>query len=397
MEAQQVISIKAPLAQRGCLTKTIAYYTAFIALGMVTASLGPTLPGLAEHTRSSVGDMSFLFTARALGYLVGSLLGGRLYDRLAGHPLMAIVLGIMAVMMACLPLVFLLWALIAALLLLGMAQGVVDVGGNTLLVWVHRSKVGPFMNALHFFFGVGSFISPLIVAWAVAVNGDITWAYWILALIILPVAVWFGFLPSPQVQSEHTQIQTKTHHPFLMVGIAIFLFLHVGVQIGFGGWVFTYAVTADLADKTLAAYLTAAFWGALTVGRLFSIPFASRFKPVGLLFTNLVGGLLSLIIMYLWQDSLSAFITGTIGLGFFMATIFPTTLSFSERRMTISGKVTSWFLVGASLGAMTFPWLIGQSLENNGPQTMIPILLGILFGKIFILTIISTLSKRRNA
>jgi hypothetical protein len=41
--------------------------------------------------------------------------------------------------------------LAGAIFALGMAEGALDVGGNTLLVWVHQEKVGPFMNGLHFF------------------------------------------------------------------------------------------------------------------------------------------------------------------------------------------------------------------------------------------------------
>ncbi len=56
---------------------------------MVGAALGPTLPGLAGHTGSSVQQISYLFTACSLGYLIGSFGGGRLYDHLPGHRLMA--------------------------------------------------------------------------------------------------------------------------------------------------------------------------------------------------------------------------------------------------------------------------------------------------------------------
>jgi hypothetical protein len=41
----------------------------------------------------------------------------------------------------------------------------------------------------------------------------------------------------------------------------------------------------------------------------------------------------------------------------------------------MSGQVTSLFLVGASLGAMLLPWLIGQLFIDMGPSiTMIVIL-----------------------
>ena len=145
-------------------SNAIGYYAAFIALGLFAASMGPTLPGLARHTGSRLSEISFLFSARSLGYLLGSLLSGRLYDRAPGHQVITGVLILMAVMMVLVPLIPLLWLLVAVLLVLGAAEGALDVGGNTLLVWLYRDKVVPFMNALHFFFGVGAFISPIVVA-----------------------------------------------------------------------------------------------------------------------------------------------------------------------------------------------------------------------------------------
>ena len=94
-------------------------------------------------------------------------------------------------MMLLIPVVPLLWLLAAVLLILGLGEGALDVGGNTLLVWGYREKVAPYMNALHFFFGVGAFISPIIVAQAIQATGDIMLAYWALAVLMLP-AFWYG-------------------------------------------------------------------------------------------------------------------------------------------------------------------------------------------------------------
>jgi hypothetical protein len=71
------------------------------------------------------------------------------------------------------------------------------VGGNTLLVWVHRDTVGPFMNALHFFFGLGAFLSPLIIAQVLLRGGDLARAYWTLAILLLPAAIWLPRYSSP--------------------------------------------------------------------------------------------------------------------------------------------------------------------------------------------------------
>src|SRR5256885_9316043 len=111
--------------------QTISYFAAFIALGLTTGSMGPTLPNLAEQTHTHLAEISLLFTARSLGYLVGSLLSGRLYDRVRGNRLMAGALLMMALMMALVPFVPLLSLLIAVLLVLGAGEGALDVGGNT--------------------------------------------------------------------------------------------------------------------------------------------------------------------------------------------------------------------------------------------------------------------------
>ncbi len=353
----------------GKIPQTVRYYAAFIALGLVTASLGPTLPGLAENTQTRLSEISFLFTALALGLMIGSFLGGRLYDRLPGHPVMAGALIIIAVMMALIPLMPLLWLLTAVLLILGMAAGGVDVGGNTLLVWVHRRQVGPFMNALHFFFGVGAFLSPIIIAQMVLVSGGISWAYWALALLILPVSVWVLRLPSPPAQTVSDDGQAGQVDYLLVALIALFFFLFVAAELSFGGWIFTYAVALDLANETMAAYLTSTFWGALTLSRLLTIPIAIRFRPRSILWADLLGCLASVGLILLWPNSLMVWV-GTFGMGFSVASIFPLTLSLAERRMPVTGQITGWFLIGAGAGSMFVPWLIGQLFESIGPQAV---------------------------
>lgn len=362
------------IAVDGKISKTASYYAAFVALGLAAAVLGPTLPGLAEHTQTRLSEISFLFTAQSLGYLIGSFLGGRLYDRVPGHPVMAGVLILTAVTLALAPLMPVLWLLTVVLLILGIATGALDLGGNTLLVWVHRRQVGPFMNGLHFFFGVGAFLSPLIIAQAVLVSGDITWAYWILALLMLPVAVWLLRLPSPPAQTEAIDDPTQAVNYVLVGLLSFFFFLFVGAEVSFGGWLFTYAVTLELANETMAAYLTAAYWGALTLGRLLAIPVAVRFRPRTILLGDLAGGLVSLAVILLWPHSLIAVGLGTFGMGLSMASIFPTTFSLAERRMTVTGRIAGWFFVGVSTGSMFVPWLIGQLFEPVGPQVMVWIL-----------------------
>jgi FHS family Na+ dependent glucose MFS transporter 1 len=367
------------------LATTFAYYGAFIGLGLISASLGPTLPALAEQTQTALSAISFLFATRALGYLIGSLLAGRLYDRMTGHPVMAVALVVMGIGMAVAPFFSLLWALALVLLIIGVGEGTLDVGGNALLVWVHRSRVGPYMNALHLFFGVGTFLSPLIVAQSLQLTEGIRWAYWLLAFFTLPLAIWLLRLGSPRSVEAQVEPQgagdpvkkvQRTPINWKLTGLAmLFMCVYVGAEVGIGGWLYTYAIEMELANATSAAYLTSVYWGAFMVGRIFSIPIAARVRPRVILWMDLIGCFLSVALLVLLPHSQWALWVGAFGFGLFVASIFPTVITWAERRMNMSGQVTSLFLVGSSIGAIFFPWFIGQLFDRYGPWITMPSIL----------------------
>jgi MFS family permease len=85
------------------LLKTAGYYAGFVGLGAAAGVIGPTLPGLAQLTHSPLGQLGFLFTARSLGYLTASCGGGKIYDRLPGHPVMTAALVGMAAILGLVP------------------------------------------------------------------------------------------------------------------------------------------------------------------------------------------------------------------------------------------------------------------------------------------------------
>lgn len=82
--------------------------------------------------------------------LIGALAGGRIYDRLPGHPVLAAGLLGMALTIALTPTISLLWLLVLVVLLLGISESMLDVGTNTMLPWLHHNNVAPYMNGLHF-------------------------------------------------------------------------------------------------------------------------------------------------------------------------------------------------------------------------------------------------------
>lgn len=357
------------------LAATAAYYLSFIILGLTTAASGPSLLKLAEHTSSGLDRISLIFVFSSLGYLTGSFLGGRAYDRFPGHRLMSVTLVFVAIASVMIPLSQTLSLLLFAMFLSGLAAGILDVGCNTLLLWNHGEKAGPFLNGLHFFFGVGSLIAPLLLAQVLLRTGDIHWLYYSFALFSVPILLWLWFLPE-MPKGSHSDRQHGGSVPWMPVTMVVVLFLlYVGLELGFGNWIYTYALTLGLGTTVTAAYLTSAFWGSFTFGRLLGVWVSTRMRSQMIILVDLVGCALSAVIIMLWKESSLALWIGTFGLGLSMASIFPTILMLAGERMRITGAITGWFLVGSGAGSMLLPWLIGQIFVRTGPEAMTTVLL----------------------
>ncbi len=353
------------------VNRVLPYYAAYVVLGLTLAAFGPTLPNLAAQTGSRLGQVSLIFTANSLGYILGSMLGGRLYDRLPGHPILAAAMLGIAVLIFSIPALSTLWVLVLVVLLLGIALGVLDVGGNTLIVWQFGSQVRPYMNAMHFSFGLGAFLSPLLIDRVVVTSGGINWAYWLLALLAIPIAVWVIRLPSPVPHNEEPKAgETRRGYSRLIALAAGLLFLNVGAELTFGGWIFSYTVALHPGATTTARLLNSAYWGALAVGRLVSIPLATRLQPRNMLLLDILGALASLAVVAVLPEWPPALWIATMGLGLSIASFFPSVLNYIESAMPVTGRTTGIILVGANAGSMIFPWLVGQLFEGIGPHTL---------------------------
>jgi MFS transporter, FHS family, Na+ dependent glucose transporter 1 len=376
---------------------TGAYYLAFILLGLTIAAEGPTLLKLAEHTSSALDQISRIFLFGALGYLLGSFIGGRLYDRIPGHRFMAGVIIFLGIFIALVPLASSRWMLFTVVLILGLFKGALDVGCNTLLLWVHNETVGPFMNGLHAFFGLGAFIAPLIVAQVIAVTGDIYWVYWFFAIASLPVAIWIWSLPSPASRAVPAHHESAPF-PILPVLIMVLCFvLYVGGEAGYGAWIYTYAFKLNFGTEVTAAYLTSAYWGFFTLGRLFGIWVSTRARPITILGLDFAGCIASVGLILLFQESAVILWIGTALFGIAQASIFPTYLTLAEERMHVTGTIAGSFLVGAGVGGMILPWLIGQAFVQVGAPAMMAMIFVSIVLNLLMLVLFTRVSIKQSA
>jgi FHS family Na+ dependent glucose MFS transporter 1 len=368
-----------------------AYYSCLVAVGLMVGIIGPTLGTLAQQTNTDLRGVSIILAMRPLGYLGGTLLCGRLMDRMPGHPILALATALSAATLVLTPFTPLLGLLAGLILVMGFAQSLMDVGSNTLLIWVCHEEVGPYMIGLHFSFALGAFLGPMLIAQSLLHTGSYPWAFWVLALGLIPLVGLLLRVPSPAHEQTHQDKKAVSPLDLPLIALILsFFFLYSGSEAGFGAWIYSYATRQGLASPTEAAYLCSLFWGLLGAGRLIGIPIATRVAP-----KHFLGALISLVLLpplllLFGPQTPSMLWIATAGMGLSLACIFPTLLVYAGRRLSqggrVSGKVTSYFFVGASSGCIAMPWLMGQIFEPWGPRAAmsIPLVALALMGMVFI-------------
>jgi FHS family Na+ dependent glucose MFS transporter 1 len=353
---------------------TLGYYGLFVCLGLSTAVFGPTLLALAAQTQTPLGQMGWLFLVGAAGQTLGTTLSGRVFDRVSGHP----VLGLVVV-----PLLPWFELVLTVVGCAGVANGLINTGANTLLIWTHGEKVGPYMNGLHFCFGLGAVGAPILVAQVIGVAGGYRWAYWTLAALMTLVSLSFLLVPGhPRpVQPRLPGTRARNMPPgsaARILAAALFLFFYVGAEVAFGGWVSTYAVALQQASAVGAAYLTSGFWCAFTVGRLLAIPLATRVPPHRMVLAALSTCLALLAVLLLLPDTHVVVWSVTVGLGFGMAPLWPMGFTLAGQSLTLTATVSGRILLGDSVGGMVLPWLVGHVMAVTGPRALASLVFGSL-------------------
>jgi len=365
------------------MRRTLSYYSLFFCLGLDVALLGPTIPDLAKQTSTSLAIIAYLFIAGSSGYLVGSSFAGQIFDHVKGHPILGLAQTVAGICLFCIPFAPHFWILLVLVLLKGIAQGMVNNGSNTLLVWTHGEKASPFMNGLHFFFGLGAFISPILTAQAINAGISYRWVYWVLAVFCILAGMRILVQADSPRHDRHTLHGSQSRWNFstmwLIATSALFLFFYVGAELAFSGWIYTFAVQSDITTPAGAAYLNSGFWLFFTFGRLASIGLATRLTPEKMITISIFGAITAIGVLLVVPGVLPTLWLSTIFYGIFMAPIFPTGVTFVGKHIQFNARVSGALFLGDSMGGMVLPWLVGQIIEGAGSQVLIYVIFTSLF------------------
>lgn len=360
-------------SNRSKYLNTLSYFFVFGMVGLIFSIGGPLMPSLVKQTNSTFRAFGAILAIGPIGYMAGSWLGGQLYDRFSGHRILALTLLLISTAMVFVPKISALWVLIPISLLIAVGGAVLEVGSNLMLIWVHESHVGPFLNGLHFFFGFGALLGPIIAAQVINLGKPIVIAYRVIAIIAIPIALFIFSQQSPKRNINDGLLHNGdlTAGQAQLVILCLLIIFSAGIKSSIGTWIFTYTTTTGISSETAASYLTSMFWGMLTFGRLIGIPISIRFRPRRIVLVGLIGGLVSIAILLLKPTSLSFVRLGVCGLGLSLGPQVPNLLSLAEEMGYSSGKSTGFLFAAMGAGGLVMPVLISQLFKSVGPQILL--------------------------
>ncbi|XP_036405975.1 sodium-dependent glucose transporter 1 [Megalops cyprinoides] len=386
---------------------TLALCGSFLGLGMCISVLGPTFEDLAINVKKNISNISYIFVGRSMGYIGGSVLGGVLFDCMNHHLLLGFSMLLTAFGMCAIP--FCKKALLLTVLMscVGVTMGFLDTGGNVLILDTWGDQAGPHMQALHFCFAAGAFVSPIIAklmfgtgqhpgrnasaepappesdrvskalgsvlpfARSKSSSLQSMWAYIVIGAFVLLVSLLFFILYSrgtparERARTASGKPLVARHHNALILLLFFFFFWYVGAEVAYGSFIFTYAKDYAHMEQAQAAGLNSLFWGTFATARGLAIICAACMSPGSMILLSLVGCTLSSLLLTLFSRNRAALWSCTALYGVSMATTFPSGISWVEQYTTVTGRSAAVFVVGAALGEMVLPALVGFLLGRT--------------------------------
>ncbi|XP_051908637.1 sodium-dependent glucose transporter 1 [Hippocampus zosterae] len=382
----------------------------FLGLGMAISVIGPTFEDLASNVKKDISNISYIFVGRSAGFIGGSLLGGVLFDCLNPNLLLGFSMLITSCGMCAIPFCKHALLLTGFMSGIGISLGILDTGGNVLILQTWGEQAAPHMQALHFSFAAGAFASPIIAKVLLGRHGggaasDATrpfadgdraavrpvgggeptsmWAYVVIGLLVLLTSVPFFLLSAGGEASRdkgrpsRAEPPAARHHAALVALLFFFFFAYVGAEVAYGTFIFTFAKDFAGMSASQAAGLNSLFWATFAACRGLAIFLASRVYPGTMILLSLAGSTLSTLFLCLFSKDKATLWICTAFYGASMSSTFPGGISWLEQYTAVTGRSAAALVVGGALGEMALPALVGFLLgKMDGQPSLMYVSLG---------------------
>jgi fucose permease len=328
----------------------------FFLMGVVGSAYGPLLEHLSRRFGVSLAVAGGALSAHFLGALVGVLVSMRVLQRVSSRAFVFGGLGFMGLGCAGVALAPSWPSFLAAVLVIGLGWGALDIGCNQLVAHSEGIRRTAALNALNGSFAVGAVAGPILVSTVGRSH---------LSLLYGGIAV-LGFVLYPLVARIKGRLPFLTERvagrstAFLGVFMVAFA-LYVGIEAGTGGWMPSH-LESNGVQSLAAATLTSGFWLALAAGRLFAALIPARVPER---WTVIAGVAVAAIALFsALNPAVAPFAYIVTGLA--LAPIFPTGIVWMAKLRPGDARATSWLFPASMVGGAIVPGTIGAVIGRFG-------------------------------
>ncbi|MEX0721166.1 MAG: sugar MFS transporter [Balneolaceae bacterium] len=371
----------------------------FFVISFLTNIIGPLVPQIIEDFDLSLTLVALLPFSFFIAYGVMSIPAGIMIERFTEKRVM-IVAFLVAFSGAFLFALFPQYLVaVGSLFLIGSGMAMLQVAINPLLRVSGGEENFAFNSVIgQLFFGLASFLSPLVYSYLVlnlgsenqdfilsalasVVPEELPWVslYWLFSIVALIMVAIISASKFPVVEKKEDELvgALATHVELLKNKKVILFFLgifcYVGAEQGVANWISEFLSTYHGYDpQTVGASTVSWFWGMMTAGTLLGLFLLKIMdsKKVLILFTSIV--LACLTVALFGSGSVALFMFPAVG--FFIAVMWPIIFSLALNSVSEHHGSFSGILVTGIAGGAVVPLIVG-SLGD---------LIGLRFGMLFL-------------
>ena len=349
------------------LTKTAlaAVAATFLLIGVLAASYGPLLEHLVRRFGISLPEAGSVFSAHFAGALIGVFVSMWAMERVSGRLAVWAALGCLAIGCAGVALAPSWPTFLAAVVVVGLGFGGLDLGLNQLLAHSEGPRRTALINALNSAYGFGSVAGPILISrlgqdHLTALYGGAT----ALAVVLIPAAAGIrGRLPVVHRTIDpaaNTLARSRRGGVLVAIFVVAFIF-YVGVETGVGGWMPSHLESVGLPSLE-AASITSGFWLALAIGRLLAALIPDRVPPRVVVISGGAIGSVALLVALNGHAAPFAYVIAGVAI----APIFPTAFVWLAKLRPGDSRATSWMFPATMVGGGVIPPAIGVAIAWFG-------------------------------
>lgn len=259
--------------------------------------------------------------------------------------------------------------LIAACLMTGVARGGNSNFANTMISTLPEPKATRGYNLLHGCFAVGALLSPLLLVACTGKNAVHGWRIMaaglaVLCLVQIIVYAKMGLPPESVEKSIRAVDKSFLRAKQFWLGAAM-LFFYISTEYAIVGWLVTYFQDIGLLSPQLSQVMNSLLWLMIFIGRMAGALVSGKVSQSKLLLADGVGFLAFFLLLFFSRTPVFIVI-GIMGVGLFMATIYPTAFAFGSACIKGNDLGCSAMIFTGSAGGILTPALVGMVAEHAG-------------------------------